>query len=880
VRKILTHPLTSVVILTAAVLLCFGRTLNSYFLADDFGEVAYVSKIFEGDLKRLWSNFTGNYMQVPSMAVYRPWLLMTLFFDYAVWKTNAFGFYLTNILHYLACTVLIFAIVRLLTDYWGKVRSTLAAVFSGLLFAVNPLHCESVSWVVGRVDVVCLTYYLLGLLSVALYTRKQNKKWLILTFASFWLGILTKEMAIALPVTATLLAFLFSKPKGTDEKTQSIRGSKPGSSDSPQPGFNPSAGTTDSYEVSRATAVAALQKLNAAANPIETTEAVPTGMTFVDRIKAAVPVGAMLFVCTVVYFIIRYASLGTITGGYTGSIGSSQLSGIVQKWTDVDTVVRLMFPLNQFVFGDETLSRNILASIYFVLLALCAARLLIGATPRRWLLFIFAAVATSLAPIYQLWGLGYNLEGSRFVFFLTVPLAMLFPIVLFAPLKRGTVETESVEEDKSRFGTGTKIACLSAIALTALTVFDARLTLRNNIPWVHAGKQTEAITTKARDLSVSTKQGDLVCVVGIPKDEGGAHMILNGTTFRHLITPPFSQEGLTGKILTFEPVLFGNPEALDTGHFKEALRQPNVKAFYAWNMEKKDFVPFTPGTRPAQPQTFKVPLATGSPSESVAGIGSSLPGAIAAFPYTANRGDVDASGKIKDAHAGLGIRISGLKLMPAQFDYAVIKANIPATSGFNSKTCKVTLQSSNRKKAEFDAAFSTSGDEIRVPLSSYWRFFAAGEIAVLEIELPPIAELTVQSVELAPAELIAPTLTGKGLRTSNEGSLVVDRRASSKERIQGDVQLSVDASALKGATEVELQVLRQNFFFDNLTSEAAQESGTQLKLFSAAGLPTITIPLQIVEKSGYVQMRARCLNRAKQQVGEYSYPVTLRVLND
>ncbi|MBX3137258.1 hypothetical protein KF707_13530 [Candidatus Obscuribacterales bacterium] len=934
-RKLLSNPLIYVTILATAVLICFGRTLGSYFLADDFGEVAYVSKIFEGDWARLWSNFTGNYMQVPSMAVYRPWLLMTLFFDYSIWKTNAAGYYATNLLHYLACTILIFTLVRLLTSYWGKLRSNLAATFSGLLFAVNPLHCESVSWVVGRVDIVCLTYYLLGLVSVALYVRNQNKKWLILTFASFWLGILTKEMAIALPVTATVLAFLWAKPVGSQNPKSNVLNFQPdeNSQEASQLGNVTDSGTS---EPSRATALAALQKLDqelqaqhssltassespspAIAKPIaspanlsgtpssnspSSTPVSPLSPSILmEKIKVTVPVAGMLFACTVVYFIIRYAALGTITGGYTGSIGDSQISGILQKWTDLDTISRILFPFNQFVFADDTAHKTMLTVLYVALTALAGARLLVGATPRRWLVFLFFATVAVLAPIYQLWGIGYNLEGSRFVFFLTVPLSMLFPIILFAPLERRGSASESATANKTLNGAGIKIVALSVLALVGLTAAYAKTTLRNNIPWVHAGKQTDAITKKAQALSKSTPDGSLVCVVGIPKDEGGAHMILNGTTFRHLITPPFAGPGLTGKILTFEPVLFGNPEKIDTAHFKQALKLKDVRAYFVWDMDKKDFVPFDPGAPPVVPQPFRIPLSSGPTQETDQSSSDMLTGSLASFPYTRQRGDVDAKGLVENANAGLGIRVSGLKLRPAAFDYMVINCKLPGNSTFRGTKCKVHIESTDGKKTDFESDFFVNDESIRIPLSAYWRFYAAGELASIVVDLPPISELAVDGVALLPDSFVAPTITAVGRHSSNEGSFVVDNRLNnpkspgssknSKTRavVEGGaspstenkaVTIAVNATSLKDAQSIEVQVLRKNFFFDNFTSEAALINGTEQTFNTTGNIATVNLPAKLFTSSGYIQLRARALNGAKQQTGEYSAPITLRVLTD
>lgn len=867
-RRFFTQPtIYAAIILSAAVFICFGRTLGSYFLADDFGEVAYVSKIFEGDLARLWSNFTGNYMQVPSMAVYRPWLLMSLVFDYAVWSTNAFGYYLTNLLHYLACTLLICALVKLLTSYWGKWRSWLAATFSGLIFAVHPLHCESVSWVVGRVDIVSLTFYLLGLVSTAMYVRDLKRKWLFLTFASFWLGILTKEMAIALPVTATALAFLWgnlscgrsvrqSKQRPADDSAEQ-KYVRLQSSDAPAPELSPAQ--------SRAAAVAALQKVDQETAPAVSADGQSAPVTIRERTVVALPVAVMLFACTVIYFAIRYACLGTITGGYTGSIGSSQFDGILEKWSDMDTLMRIVFPLNHFVFEEGSAQKNVLSAIYIALVALVTTRLLAGSTPRRWLVFLALSGLTALAPIYQLWGIGHDLEGSRFVFFLTVPLAMLFPIILFAPLERNA----RVEAQPERFKTSLKLMALSTIILSLLVFVFARITLANNIPWVHAGKQTESIHERAVALSSATPRGKQVAVIGIPKDEGGAHMILNGTTFKHLITPPFAETGLTGKILTFEPVLFGDPEKVDTGHFHEALRNPHVQEFLVWNMDKRDFVPFKPGTLIAVPQSTAVavpnlttPAASGLPR--------------ASFPYTRGRGEIDPRGSIAGAKQGLGLRISGMKIFPSQFDFVVLTAR---GSDFLSDKCTVQIESVSGGKTSFESRFSTERSkdtcQIRIPVSAYWKFYSAGEIGGMTIDFPAIEKLSVERLELCPAALVAPVINVVDKRRSDDGSFLI-RSALSKQA--ETLRISADASMLDNAAAIELQVLKKNFFFDNIASEAALQNSIQEVRRSKGQLATFDVPERLLSSSGYVQLRLKCVDGQGRQIGEFSFPVTLRVV--
>ena len=102
-------------ILASIILVCFGRTLGSYFIADDFGQIFYASRICNGNLNALFSSFTGNYMQLPIMSIYRPCLLLSLVFDYLIWHTKAFGYFLTNILFLIGTAVMLYLLLRELT---------------------------------------------------------------------------------------------------------------------------------------------------------------------------------------------------------------------------------------------------------------------------------------------------------------------------------------------------------------------------------------------------------------------------------------------------------------------------------------------------------------------------------------------------------------------------------------------------------------------------------------------------------------------------------------------------------------------------------------------------------------------------------------------
>jgi Tfp pilus assembly protein PilF len=183
--------------------------------------------------------------------------------DYAVWGLNPLGHHLTsNILHALNTFVVVLLVMRLLesgqsvipasvlrsaakdecpesllkkdpcyaplagmTNQFGLSTETnlklIAAAITGLLFGLHPLHVESVAWVSERKDLLCALFFML---SVMMYTRyvtppilPLNKgrreeglkgvtgKWYFLSLVFFVLALLSKPMAVTLPIVLLIL---------------------------------------------------------------------------------------------------------------------------------------------------------------------------------------------------------------------------------------------------------------------------------------------------------------------------------------------------------------------------------------------------------------------------------------------------------------------------------------------------------------------------------------------------------------------------------------------------------------------------------------------------------------------------------------------------
>jgi len=790
-------------VLAAIIAYCFGRTLGSYFLEDDFGEVCYVSKIFEGNLGLFWSNFTGNYMQIPTMNVYRPGLITALVYDYAFWKTNAFGYYLTNILFMFAAGIMFYFTLRELTRSWGEFKSYCASLCSAALFVSNPLHSEAVSLVVGRVDIICAFFYLLGFWCFLKQSPKKKILFNIGGVVSFFCAMLTKEMAIGLPPLLTATAFIF-----------------------PELFSNPPA-----------------------------VIGVPSKYSLRTRINNALKISMWLWGSTVVYFIIRYLALGTFTGGYVGSVGGNLFAHIFEKWRDIDTLMRLFYPLNLDVFGKGQNFRNVYSLLYFAFASLVLTRFVLQGIPKRWLALLCIWIFTTLIPIYQLWGLGYNLEGSRFVFFLTMPLMAFIPMLVFVPAHQaGTIEF-----------TPKASARLTNVALASFgvfTLFSAAVAYRNNIPWLHAGKQTRAFQQQALTLAHQIPAGHKAAIIGIPKERGGAHMVLNGITFDIMLSPPYTNAPLDEKFVTFDPILFGRSDLINPQRLKQCLLDPTVDELYVWNNESLSFKP--------------IPFSKSDFAQPAEALSISMPSTFAtALPYAEGTGRwelKDNELSISDAAKEISLAFNTNGVNPFKYDFVEFdfkrepSGEQRAFAFWNPEDETNTwLDKDSPSGSLLRAGDAENFQPARIALSNHWSWFANGAIGGVRVELPAsYSSCTIKNMRLISSAEVAPNICVEELSASNIGVY-----SSS-----GTLRLRVDTPKIRDCHGLELQITKPNYFFENFAAEEVDQA--ILKFIKKTSVdPVFELPESTFASSGYYQVRAIALDEKGKEVGEPSGPVTI-----
>ncbi len=186
----------------ALLLLAFMPYLNALgggFVYDDREQVLenpYVHSFqYVGDIfgSTVWT-FQGaqgvsNY--------YRPLMTLAYLLCYWLYGPIPFGFHLLNLVLHAAVVLLIFAVTRRLFG------DRLVALLAAGLFALHPIHTESVAWIAAITDLELSVFFLLTFL---LYLRAGDRPASGLnsaaTLLAYVLALLSKEQALVLPVLA------------------------------------------------------------------------------------------------------------------------------------------------------------------------------------------------------------------------------------------------------------------------------------------------------------------------------------------------------------------------------------------------------------------------------------------------------------------------------------------------------------------------------------------------------------------------------------------------------------------------------------------------------------------------------------------------------
>lgn len=157
-----------------------------------------------GGLYKIW-------FEIGATVQYYPLVFTSFWIEHRLWGLSPFGYHLTNVCLHAVNSLLVWVVLRRL--------AVPGAWLAAALFAVHPIHVESVAWITERKNVLSGAFYLLSLLAYCRAVDLDRRDggalaWrpYLLALAFFILALLSKTVTCTLPVV--ILIILWWKGRG------------------------------------------------------------------------------------------------------------------------------------------------------------------------------------------------------------------------------------------------------------------------------------------------------------------------------------------------------------------------------------------------------------------------------------------------------------------------------------------------------------------------------------------------------------------------------------------------------------------------------------------------------------------------------------------
>ncbi len=143
----------------------------------------------------IWA-FTNNHA-----SNWHPLTWLSHMLDCQIYGINPGRHHLTNLFFHMANAILLFFVFRKMTGHLWQ------SAFVASLFALHPLHVESVAWISERKDVLSAFFWMLTMWTYIRYVQHPRIDRYVLVILFFMLGLMSKPMLVTLPFVLLLLDF-------------------------------------------------------------------------------------------------------------------------------------------------------------------------------------------------------------------------------------------------------------------------------------------------------------------------------------------------------------------------------------------------------------------------------------------------------------------------------------------------------------------------------------------------------------------------------------------------------------------------------------------------------------------------------------------------
>jgi protein O-mannosyl-transferase len=184
--------------LVAVTWAVFGQTLTHDFVNFDDHVYVYENPLVIRGLSS--EGIIGAFTHTHARN-WHPLTTVSHMLDCQLYGLNAGGHHLTNVILHTISVLLLFLLLKQTTGaFWQS-------GFVAALFAIHPLHVESVAWIAERKDVLSAVFFMLTVAAYVHYARAPSALRYLLVALLFIFGLLSKPMLVTLPFVLLLLDY-------------------------------------------------------------------------------------------------------------------------------------------------------------------------------------------------------------------------------------------------------------------------------------------------------------------------------------------------------------------------------------------------------------------------------------------------------------------------------------------------------------------------------------------------------------------------------------------------------------------------------------------------------------------------------------------------
>ena len=749
------------------------------FIGDDHVHLVWLSEAVK-DPSLVLRNFGSNWLYSWTFPqCYRPLISVFMFTDYLLWHRNAIGFHITNLVFHGLASLALYGCVEEVARWSPSSRLRLWPIFAAGTFALYPSHPEAVSWVTGRVDTIVTAFYLCSTYAWMVWRRTADRRFFYCSLICMLLSLASKEMAVTIP--AALLLFEFLRPDSIAAKNSGQR--------------------------------------------IETHEGDPgvpksSATTLISKGRQSLFATSVAWLILAAYFILRRVALGTFVGGYDNTL-AVDVHLLIQHWSQ--GLNKFFVPINSYYMEGNAWLINLWTALTAIVY-LSSATLLFKRKYRNQQLFFIAFAAVSFAPVYKLFDGMPDLEGSRFSYLASAPIAAVFAMGLIGLPLLFKLKNSAVAN-----------IVQMAVAVTYFLLAAYMLWL-NNQPWMTAGRWVATLEKQFNQTMAGATPQDHFVYFNITNNYRGAYLARNATG------DIGQNPHVDWKAVETDDKLY------ELGQTRESIASSKKQYHtYYWSESAASFIPIS-----LPPKVVSTDLKSWN-SQSLSARLKTIQGA--------ERVSVASSGKLKvtAGKAPVMFLIDLSRLQPWQTDF--IKLDIG--SNRSDQTVDGTsllpslIVSNNLMAATQIPAIELNGNSLKAKqllfglrLLPSWFCGSAPANAVLVI---PPQWSGLLGVTIPEAKSIMPRLE----RTSVE-KYITDKTP---------MKYSLDVSNIDGAVGAVIQISKKNQFYTKQNSNQFEESMTAQTISVNGTKCDRVLQAADLNGGGYYQVRCWAVDKTGQRIG-------------